>query len=353
MSESGPRTSPATSPSNLTWLERTVEDTLEPDLPICDPHHHLWEFRHERVAHRYLLEDILRDVNAGHNIVSTVFIECGAMYRANGPESLRVVGETEFVNGIAAMSASGLYGPCRIAAGIVGNANLKLGAAVAEVLDAHIRAGGDRFRGIRHQGNWDASDAIKNGRGGPKQDEFLDPLFREGFAELAPRNLSFEAWCYHPQIPYLTDLARAFPDTTIVLNHFGGPLGIGPYAGQRDVIFKTWQRDMSELAGCDNVVAKLGGINMEENGFGWHEQAAPPSSETLMRATRPYYEHTIEIFGPDRCMFESNFPVDMVTCSYNVLWNSFKRLTSDYAMQDKAKLFHDTATRVYRLDAES
>lgn len=342
----------AASPTNQSWLARTVEEPLDPDLPICDPHHHLWEFRHDRVAHRYLLEDILLDVNAGHNVVSTVFIECGAMYRATGPERLRVVGETEFVNGIAAMSASGLYGTCRIAAGIVGRADLRLGTAVGEVLDAHIQAGGGRFRGIRHQGNWDASDAIANGRGDPGQHEFLDPRFREGFAELAPRALGFEAWCYHPQIPDLTDLAHAFPDTTIVLNHFGGPLGVGPYADRRDAVFAAWRRDVSELAACENVVAKLGGINMELNGFAWHEQPAPPGSETLMETTRPYYEHTIEVFGPDRCMFESNFPVDMVSCSYTVLWNSFKRLTAGYSEAERAKLFHDTATRVYRLGSE-
>jgi len=338
-----------TSPTNLAWLGCTVEESLEPDLPICDPHHHLWEFRQDRVAHRYLLDDVLLDLNAGHNIVSTVFIECGAMYRAAGPERMRVIGETEFVNGIAAMSASGLYGSCRVAAGIVGAADLKLGAEVGEVLDAHIRAGGERFRGIRHQGNWDGSGAVANGRGNPQQHEFLDPAFREGFAQLAPRRLSFEGWCYHPQIPDLAHLARAFPDTTIVLNHFGGPLGVGPYAGKRDTVFAAWQRDISELARCENVVAKLGGINMELNGFGWHEQVTPPTSEALMRATRPYYDHTIEIFGPDRCMFESNFPVDMVSCSYNIVWNAFKRLTADYTRQDKAKLFHDTAARVYRL----
>jgi predicted TIM-barrel fold metal-dependent hydrolase len=341
-----------TSPSNKAWLARTVEETLDPDLPICDPHHHFWEFRHERVAHRYLLNDILLDINAGHNIVSTVFIECGAMYRANGPERLRVVGETEFVNGIAAMSASGLYGPCRIAAGIVGRADLKLGAAVGEVLDAHIRAGGGRFRGIRHQGNWEESDAVGNGRGDPGAHEFLDPRFREGFAELAPRGLSFEAWCYHRQLPDLIDLARAFPGTVIVLNHFGGPLGVGPYAGQRDAVFAAWRRDIAELATCENVVAKLGGINIELNGFGWHEQAAPPGSEVLMRATRSYYDCAIDLFGPERCMFESNFPVDMVSCSYNIVWNSFKRLTADYSTQDKARLFHDTAVRVYRLKAD-
>jgi predicted TIM-barrel fold metal-dependent hydrolase len=340
-------------PTNKAWLDLTVEETLEPELPICDPHHHLWEFRKERAAHRYLLPEILVDVNAGHNVVSTVFIECGAMYKAKAPEHLRAVGETEFVNGIAAMSASGLYGECRIAAGIVGNAQLKLGPAVAEVLDAHIRAGGGRFRGIRHQGTWDASDEVPNGRGNPGPHEFKDPRFRAGFAELAPHKLSFEAWCYHAQIAELADLARAFPETTIVLNHFGGPLGIGPYKGRQEQIFPAWKRDIAELAKCQNVVAKLGGINMELNGFGWHERPRPPSSEELMQATRRYYEHTIECFGADRCLFESNFPVDMVTCSYNVLWNSFKRLTAGCSAAEKAKLYHDTANRVYRLDDEA
>jgi predicted TIM-barrel fold metal-dependent hydrolase len=338
------------SPSNKAWLNLTVEATLEPELPICDPHHHLWEFRHERVAHRYLLNELLEDVNAGHNVVATVFIECGAMYKRSGPEHLRVVGETEFVNGIAAMSASGLYGDCRIAAGIVGTAELMLGAKVGEVLDAHIAAGGGRFRGIRDQGAWDASNQVANGRGVKGPHEYRDVRFREGFAELAPRGLSFEGWCYHMQIPELTELARAYPDTAIVLNHFGGPLGIGPHEGRQDGIFPVWRQDIAELARCPNVVAKLGGINMELNGFGWHQKAKPPSSEELMQATRRYYEHTIECFGTDRCMFESNFPVDMVTCSYNVLWNSFKRLTAGYSAGDKAKLYHDTAARVYRLD---
>ena len=336
--------------TNDDWLALTVEETLEPELPICDPHHHLWEFNTTRVAQRYLLDEILADLNCGHNVVSTVFIECGAMVRAGGPVPTRMVGETEFVNGIAAMSASGLYGKARVAAGIVGHADLCLGDAVAGVLQAHVRAGGGRFRGIRHSCTWDASAEVPNARCAPPRRLFQLDNFRQGFAHLARHDLSFEGWCYHPQIPELTALARAFPNTTIILDHFGGPLGIGPYAGKRDEAFGQWQRDISGLARCENVVAKLGGINMELNGFGWHEQARPPTSEELMQATRPYYEHTIERFGPDRCMFESNFPVDMVSCSYNVLWNSFKRLTADFSDSEKAKLFHDTASRVYRLE---
>jgi L-fuconolactonase len=263
---------------------------------------------------------------------------------------MRPVGETEFVNGIAAMSASGLYGPVRIAAGIVGTADLRLGDAVAAVLDAHLVAGGGRFRGIRLGATWDASDAVPNHRTNPPKGLLLRDDFRAGFAHLAPRQLTFEAWCYHHQIPEVTNLARAFPDTTIILDHFGGPIGIGPYAGKANEVFAQWRAHVAELATCHNVVAKLGGINMEVNGFGWHEKARPPTSQELLDATRHYYEYTLEQFGVDRCMFESNFPVDKASCSYTVLWNAFKRLTSGYSADEKAELFHDTAARVYRLD---
>ena len=334
---------------NHDWLALTVEEPIEPDLPICDPHHHLWDGETARVVPRYLLDEILEDTRAGHNIVSTVFIECGAMFKPDGPEALRPVGETEFVNGIAAMSASGLYGATRIAAGIVGTAQLRLGEAAAPVLDAQIAAGGGRFRGIRLGAAWDADPAVPNHRTRPPQGMLGQDDFRAGFALLAPRRLTFEAWCYHRQIPDVTALARAFPDTTIILDHFGGPPGVGSYAGRAGEVYAEWRGFITELATCPNVVAKLGGINMEVNGFAWHERPRPPSSQELTDATRPYYEYTIEKFGVDRCMFESNFPVDAVSCSYTVLWNSFKRLTAKYSAAEKAKLFHDTAARVYRL----
>jgi L-fuconolactonase len=339
----------ASKATNHDWLALTVEEALDPDLPICDPHHHLWGLRSTRVAQCYLLDEILEDLYSGHNVVATVFIECGEAFKTDGPEAMRPIGETEFVNGIAAMSASGAYGRARVAAGIIGTANLRLGEAVGEVLDGHIAAGGGRFRGIRLGATWDTSEVIPNHRTNPPKGLLLRPDFRAGFAQLAPRQLSFEAWCYHHQIPEVTDLARAFPDTTIILDHFGGPIGIGPYAGKADEVYAEWHRHLDELATCDNVVAKLGGINMEVNGFGWHAKPRPPTSQELMEATRPYYEHTLEKFGVERCMFESNFPVDKLSCSYTVLWNSFKRLTAGYSADEKAKLFHDTATRVYRL----
>jgi L-fuconolactonase len=336
---------------NADWLALTVEEALEPDLPICDPHHHLWDLWPARLALRYLLDEILADVQSGHNVVSTVFIECASMFKADGPEAMRPVGETEFVNGIAAMSASGHYGTARIAAGIIGTADLRLGDAVAAVLDAHLVAGGGRFRGIRLGATWDASAEVPNHRTNPPKGLFLHQDFRAGFAHLAPRQLTFEAWCYHHQIPEVTDLARAFPDTTIILDHCGGPIGIGPYAGKADEVYAQWRAHVTELATCDNVVAKLGGLQMEVNGFGWHMKPRPPTSQELVDATRPYYEYLLEQFGVERCMFESNFPVDEVSCSYTVLWNAFKRLSAGASADEKAKLFHDTAARIYRLDS--
>jgi predicted TIM-barrel fold metal-dependent hydrolase len=335
--------------TNHDWLAQTTEEPLEPALPICDPHHHLWDRQPARVAPRYLLDEILEDTGAGHNVVSTVFIECGAMFKPGGPEVLRPVGEIEFVNGVAAMSASGLYGKTRVAAGIVGTADLRLGKAAGDVLDAQIAAGGGRFRGIRRACAWDPDPNVPNHRTEPGPKLFERDDFRAGFAQLAPRRLTFEAWCYHRQIPEVTALARAFPDTTIILNHFGGPLGIGSYAGKAKDVFAEWRTSIAELAGCPNVVAKLGGINMEMNGFGWHEKPKPPSSRELADATRHYYDVTIEKFGAGRCMFESNFPVDKASCSYTVLWNAFKRIASGCSAAEKANLFHDTAARVYRL----
>ena len=337
--------------SNAEWLARAPEEEiLEPDLPIIDPHHHLWDrARLHPIQPRYLLDEILEDVGSGHNIVSTVFIECGAMFRADGPEHLRPVGETEFVNGIAAMSASGAYGGTRIAAGIVGTVDLRIGALAGEVLDAHVAAGGGRFRGIRRAVAWDAAPEIRNHRTEPPEGLLLQADYRRGFAELGPRGLSFEAWCYHPQIPEVTDLARAFPDTTIVLDHFGGPLGTGPYAGRADETFAAWKPMARELAACPNVFAKLGGINMDVNGYGWHGRDRPPSSAELADATRRYYDFAIEAFGPDRCMFESNFPVDKLSCGYATAWNAFKRIAAGASADEKAALFHDTAARAYRL----
>ena len=326
------------------WLDQVREEIVEPDLPICDPHHHLWD----RPDNRYGLDELLADIRTGHNVVSTVFVECAAMYRADGPEALKPVGETEFVNGIAAICASGRYGELRACAGIIGFADLLLGGAVGEVLDLHM-ARSDRFRGIRHAAGRDADDRVRNSHTNPPRGLLGMPEFRAGTRALADRGLVFEAWMYHHQIAELTDLARAFPDMTIVFDHFGGPLGIGPYEGRREEIFEAWRRDVAELARCENVHAKLGGLVMPINGFGFHKRERPATSDELVAATGRYYRHAIDCFGPERCMFESNFPVDKQSCSYPVLWNAFKKLVSDASRDEKRQLFHDTACRVYRI----
>lgn len=331
------------------WLAQVQEEVLEPDRRICDPHHHLWD----HPGNRYLLDELLADIGAGHKVVSTVFVECMSMYRADGPAGLRPVGETEFVNGIAAMSASGAYGPARVAAGIVGFADLTLGNDVVPVLEAHIAAAPGRFRGIRHAAGWHESPEIRNSHTNPPRGLLADAAFRQGFRHLERYGLSFEAWLYHPQLPELVDLARSFPGTLIVLDHFGGPLGIGPYAGRQSEVYEAWKQGIDALAECPNVVAKLGGLNMPLNGFRWEKRPLPPTSEELVAATRHYYDRTIERFGSSRCMFESNFPVDRVSCSYTVLWNSFKRIAAGFPEDEKAAMFHDTAARVYRLPPAS
>lgn len=322
----------------------SAEAILDPDRPICDAHHHLWESEHNR----YLLPEFLVDTGSGHNIVSTVYVECLSMYRQSGDPLRRPLGETEFANGVAAMTDSGYYGDIRVAAGIVGFADLRHGAAIGAVLDEHLGLS-HRFAGIRHAAAFDASPDIHNSHVGAPQHLYLREDFREGFAELGKRGLVFDAWQYHTQIGELTALAQAFPDTVIVIDHFGGPLGIGPYAGQRDAIFPHWQEDIRVLAGCANVFAKLGGILMPLNGFGFHQRERRASSDEIVASTAAYFHHTIECFGPGRCMFESNFPVDRQSCRYNVLWNALKKIAAGYTAAEQDRLFHDTATEVYGL----
>jgi predicted TIM-barrel fold metal-dependent hydrolase len=330
------------------WLALTPEPTLEPELPICDPHHHFWDFRTERIPYQcYLLHELVADLHSGHNVRSTVFIEARAMYRADGPEELRPVGEVEFVQGLAAASASGLYGPGRAAAAIIGHANLNLGDRVEPVLDALQAASPNRFRGIRHSASWDPHPEVEN-RG--FEGQLASDHFRAGARMLARRGLCLENTLYFPQLPELADFAKAIPDLTIISNHIGGLIRVGPYANRDDEVWANWRRGIAAVAECANIVMKLGGIGMPRTGFDWHTRAKPIGSEELAEAMAPWMTYCIEQFGPDRCMFESNFPVDKVSYSYNVLYNAFKRLSKDYSAAERAAMFHDTAVRVYRID---
>lgn len=332
-------------PDRTAWLDRTREEALEPGLPVCDPHHHLWD----HPGSRYLLGEFLGDAGSGHRIVSTVHVECVQHYRTGGPVELRPVGETEFVHGLAVAHERKGAGT-RVAAGIVGFADLTRGPAVMPLLEAHLAAS-ERFRGIRYASAWDASPQIRDAHTHPPPGLLRDPAFRAGFACLERFGLSFDAWLYHTQFAELVELARKFPGVTIVLDHMGGPLGIGPYAERREQVFAEWRTALAGLSRCSNVFVKLGGRTLTLAGFGWHRREAPPGSVELAAAIGPYCTACIDLFGPGRCMFESNFPVDRASCSYAVLWNAFKRLSRGYSGPERAALFHDTAAGVYRLPA--
>ena len=327
------------------WLALHTEEVIDPQRPIVDPHHHLWD----RGGQRYLIEEMTDDIASGHNIVATVYVDCRSMYRADGPEAFRPVGEVEFANGVAAMSASGGYGKAAICAGIVSHVNLLLGDSAKPVLEAEIAAGNGRYRGIRHSSPWDADPEVAGIYAMRPKGLLLDSTFRKGFACLAPLGLSFDAWLFHPQIGDLADLARAFPDTRIVLDHCGGPIGLGSYASRRDEIFKQWKASIMEIAKCPNVVVKLGGLAMRLLGYDFHERETPPSSEQVAAAWHPYIETCIEAFGPSRGMFESNFPPDKGQCSYQVIFNAFKRIAAPYSEAEKTALFSKTAADFYRL----
>ena len=322
------------------WLAQVREPVLDPALPIIDPHHHLWH----RPAERYLEAELLTDLGDGHDVRATVFVQCRSYYREDGPVPMRPVGETAFVQRVA--EATDSAGP-RIAAGIVCMADLMLGDAVRPVLEAHLAAAPARLRGVRNMTTSHPSIVSSFGRIPPQR--LLDPDFRRGFAHLAPLGLSYDAWAYHTQLEEVADLARAFPATSIVINHLGGPLGIGPFAGRRTEVFEAWRPSIRALAALPNLSMKLGGFGMHLLGFDFHRGEAPPSSEVLAQALRPYVETCIEAFGAERCMFESNFPVDKGMFGYRTLWNAFKRLAAGAGDAERDALFSGTAARIYRL----
>ena len=319
------------------------ESIVDPGREIVDPHHHLWRDA-DHGAGDYLLPDLRADLGSGHRIVQTVFVECGAGYRADGPEHLRPVGETALVAEQAALSEED---GGAVIAGIVASADLRLPLdQLDEVLDAHEAAAGGRFRGSRHalSSAPDPSFLLIPGRAPAGLAH--DPDFRRGVAHLGERGLTYDTWHYHHQMPEFVELARAVPGTTMILDHFGTPLGVGPYAGRHDEIFATWCDDIRDAAGCPNVVAKLGGLAMPDNGFAWHLGERPPTSDAFAEAQSPWIEHALAVFGPERCMFESNFPVDRYSVSYRVLWNAYKKIAGRHG-QARDALLRGTAARVY------
>ena len=330
------------------WQQKAdVEPVVDPDLPIVDAHHHLWD----NFNGQYLIREITDDIRqSGHNVISTVHVQAHSMMRASGPEELKCLGETEFLSGIAAMSDSGRYGPTRVCEGIVGYVDFRLGERVGAILDQHMLISGGRFRGIRQGLTWTDEKQIADFLPSVAQHKLMsDPDFRKGFAQLAPRDLSFDAWLFHPQIAELVDLANAFPDTRIVLNHIGGRLGIGSYAFRFKDEFVQWQADLKRLAQCPNVYIKIGGLGMVYGGFGFHIEYKPLNSDDLVNAWSPFAQAGIDAFGPQRVIMESNFPVDKQCCTYQALWNALKKITASYSADERNRMFNGAAREFYRL----
>ena len=335
-------------PVREAWLRKRREDALLPELPIVDAHHHLWD----RPRDRYLADEFSSDLATGHRVTASVYVQCRSMLRSRGPDSMRPVGEVEFASGVAAMFDSGGYGASRACAAIVGGADLTLGDRLRPVLETMLAVSGGRLRGMRNPLAWHPGEQIRSGPIVPPRDLMADPAFRQGCGVLADFGLTLDAWVYHTQLDDLFELATRFPELTVVIDHFGGPLGVGPYAAQRARVHEAWEPCIARLARLPNTRMKLGGAGLKVFGFDFAGRELPPSSEELAQAWRPYFETCVEHFGVDRCMVESNFPVDKGMYSYATLWNAFKRLAWHASPDERAALFHRTASSVYKLEPE-
>lgn len=323
------------------WLAQVSETALEPELKIVDPHHHLWE----RPGQRYLLPEFFDDLASGHRIESTVFAECHSMYRQDGPESLKSIGETEFVSGCAAMAASGAFGQTRACEAMFGRVDLTLGDAAETIFEQHLERSDGRFRGVRFSTAWDASERINNVA--PREHLLVDPDVRKALAVMARLGLSLDSWVYHPQLDDVATVAAAYPDLTIILNHSGVPVLGGPYRERREQVFEDWRDGLERVAAHPNVYIKLGALPILRAADA--DKSLPPTSTEVAHAWRPWLETCIELFGPERAMFESNFPVQKLWASYVVVWNAFKRIASGASADEKRWLFADAAKAAYRL----
>ncbi len=333
--------------SDLTAAENL--EILEPEIPIIDTHHHLFD----RPEARYMFKDYLADAMTGHNILATVFVETQAMARASGPEFMRPIGEVEFANGVGAMSACGIYGPTRVCAGIVGYADLTLGGQIGELLDRSIAGAPDRFRGVREITIDHPTEApYRYMTHRPARAILEHPGFRSGLRQLAPRGLTFDTAVVHHQLPKIRELAGDFPDTTFILEHLGMAIAMAEDGQDRAGVFQSWRENLRDVAARPNVMCKIGGLGLPYWGFGFSSRPVRPGYAELASAWRPYVETGIEVFGPERCMMESNFPVDGRSCDFAALWNAMKHIVKDYSPTEKASLFSGTAARVYRLNIE-
>jgi predicted TIM-barrel fold metal-dependent hydrolase len=332
-------------PIRNSWLALREEQPIDPDTPIVDAHHHLWD----KPGGRYTCEEMEADIAGGHNVVATVLVETRDNFATSGDPALRSLVETEMAAAVSVDCEKRSPACPHIAAGIIGFIDLRLGDRAGEILDIHIDAAKGRFRGVRNASAWHQDPAARGSVLSPPEGLLVDPEFRRGFRQLVRRGLTFDAWMYHTQLDEAVSLARAFPDARIVLNHQGGPIGIGPYSGRRSDVFAVWRAGMKAVADCRNISVKLGGLGMLMAGFDFHERSLPPTSDDLVEGWGPYFETCIDFFGPERCMFESNFPVDKGTASYNVVWNTFKKVAKRFSLTEQSSLLCTTAKKTYGL----
>jgi predicted TIM-barrel fold metal-dependent hydrolase len=318
------------------WLALHVEDVLDPELPIIDPHFHLWKIG----EFNYWLPEYLADTHSGHNVEAAIYMEASTKYRLGGPEELKCIGETEFAYEQIGQSNG-------FVAGIIAAANLRAPEYLDRVLDAHIEASHGRLCGIRDMAGWDADPTLRDERYELPENILELPQFRQSVRHVGERGLVCNLWLYFHQLERLATVARQAPKTRVVVNHTGGPLGRGVYEGRYHEVFTVWKRGMSALAECPNVYVELGGMGMRWMGFGFHKWTRPPSSQELADAWRPHFATTVELFGANRCMFESNFPVDHEICSYVTLWNAYKRFTAGFSSAERDALFSRTALDLY------
>jgi L-fuconolactonase len=322
-------------------MTSSPDEILNPHQVIIDSHVHLMP------SARYFAREFVADLEGGHHIAASVLVECGAGYDGATLDFLGPAAETRFIASEAeAIEAAG------VRVGVVGHADLRAGAAINNLLDAHRQSCGARLKGIRQRAAHDRTGLIRSTGAPPPAALLSDRRFREGFTQLGRSGLSFDVWVFFHQLGEVAALARAFPDTLIILNHVGGPLGVGPYSKYPQSSFEQWSAGVHDVAGCSNVVVKLGGLGMSHVGFRFHRQQHSATARQLAAAWRPYIETCIDAFGPGRAMFESNFPVDRATCTYAVLWNAFKCLTESYSDDESQALLAGTAARVYGLDAD-
>lgn len=322
------------------------ETILDPEMPIVDAHVHLVH----RPDLNYMLDDLIADLSAGHRIAATVYIENGSMYRTTGPELLRSLGEIEYANGLGAMGASGVFGPTRFCAAIVGYAPVDKGDSVAELLDRALAVAPDRLRAVRQMAFFHPSEIFQSLPLGFPEGILSSASFLEGYRHVGSRGLSYEACVFHNQLGEVRDLADAFPETQLVVGHMGMAFGLGLDRNQRHEVFLDWRKSMQQIAERPNTLCKIGGLGLLFWGFGFEGHAGSVSSGQLAEVWQPYVEAVIEAFGPERCMMESNFPEDGPSCGYVPSWNALKLCTRGYSAEERAAMFHNNAARFYRID---